>query len=363
MSYSAVLPDTAAQPQPDAPVLTNSDVPASASQLPSVSAGPYLSYPPLPPVGDIPSSQRRPLTGYVPPASAVADNKSPWKAATGPIAKVSNKLEDLIATVSRPLKPHVPRFGRFLLVATFLEDALRIISQWDDQLEYLDEDQHHSKGFGLGFLISNVALMIICSILVIIKRWSWFSFPGLISVMLAQGIVYDLFTDVTFLCLNVSLLGGLLLGLSDTLDVSAPVRAFAGLPEINENEKSTKRTYLQLAGRILIVGFFIGQMILAWLRLSLAVTPLRIFLAVLALIACILVAVGFKARSSALFLVIISASINVMSNNWWSKPKDHPERDFRKYDFFQVLSIVGGLILLINQGPGGISVDAKRKVL
>lgn len=38
----------------------------------------------------------------------------------------------------------MPAIGRFLIVVTFLEDALRIITQWNDQLLYL-HDYRHSK--------------------------------------------------------------------------------------------------------------------------------------------------------------------------------------------------------------------------
>jgi hypothetical protein len=32
---------------------------------------------------------------------------------------------------------HLPAIGRFLIVVTFLEDGLRIITQWSDQLVFL----------------------------------------------------------------------------------------------------------------------------------------------------------------------------------------------------------------------------------
>lgn len=41
----------------------------------------------------------------------------------------------------------MPAIGRFLIVVTFLEDALRIITQWSDQVLYL-HDYRHSKHLG-----------------------------------------------------------------------------------------------------------------------------------------------------------------------------------------------------------------------
>ena len=57
-----------------------------------------------------------------------------------PIEKLKafgSQVEDNLEIYSQPLKPHLPAIGRFLIVVTFLEDALRIVTQWSDQLWYL----------------------------------------------------------------------------------------------------------------------------------------------------------------------------------------------------------------------------------
>lgn len=55
------------------------------------------------------------------------------------IRAISKQIEDNIEIYSQPLKPHLPAIGRFLIVVTFLEDALRIVTQWSDQLWYLQQ--------------------------------------------------------------------------------------------------------------------------------------------------------------------------------------------------------------------------------
>lgn len=66
-------------------------------------------------------------------SSSATNDPSPLDA----IREQTSKLEDLLDTYSDPIKPYLPAIGRFLIVVTFLEDALRIMTQWSDQLEYL----------------------------------------------------------------------------------------------------------------------------------------------------------------------------------------------------------------------------------
>lgn len=74
-----------------------------------------------------------------------------------PIAKLrtfASQVEDYIEIYSQPLKPHLPAIGRFLIVVTFLEDAWRIMTQWSDQLWYLERFVYF--GFGKSVLMLNV---------------------------------------------------------------------------------------------------------------------------------------------------------------------------------------------------------------
>lgn len=70
--------------------------------------------------------------------SMATNDPSPLNA----IREQTSKIEDWLDTIADPLKPYLPMIGRFLIVVTFLEDALRILTQWGDQLVYLREYRH-----------------------------------------------------------------------------------------------------------------------------------------------------------------------------------------------------------------------------
>jgi len=58
---------------------------------------------------------------------------------------------------------------------------------------------------------------------------------------------------------------------------------------------------------------------------------MRVIVSIFGLGACGMVAVGFKAKWSATFLVLVLSIFNVFANNWWNVDSTHPQRDFLKY--------------------------------
>ncbi|KZT70460.1 SURF4-domain-containing protein [Daedalea quercina L-15889] len=262
----------------------------------------------------------------------------------------AHTVEENIDIYAQPLKPHLPAIGRFLIVITFLEDSLRILSQWGDQLWYLQKHRHFIWGFSHLFLLINVVTMLIGSGAIIVKKHSEYAVGGLLGVVVMQAFGYGLIFDLNFFLRNLSVIGGLLMVFTDSMYTRKKI--FAGLPSMSETDR---KKYFLLAARVLLIFLFLGFIIRGQWSIGRAIVSL------VGLAACSMVAVGFKAKWSAAFLVIILSIFNVFINAWWSVHSAHPQRDFLKYDFFQTLSIVGGLILLVNMGPGGLSVDEKKK--
>lgn len=267
----------------------------------------------------------------------------------------SQRLESVLNSLASPLKPYLSHIGRFLLVVTFFEDALRIVMQWGEQARFMEFYRSFPRPLAHLFLLYNVLMMITGSVMGLARFKTPIACGLLSSVIVAQTLGYGLLFHSTFMLRNFSLIGGVLLLLAESLSNGnrrGRSVLFPGLPNITEMERST---YVSLFGRILLILLF------AALGIQGTFSPLKVVFAVLACISCVMVAVGFKARYSAMFLVAILSVANIVINPWWSYGAESAERDFLRYDFFQMLSIMGGFLLLANTGPGEISLDEKKK--
>lgn len=157
------------------------------------------------------------------------------------------------------------------------------------------------------FLLVNVLAMIACSTLVIARKYSEYAVFGLLGVVITQALGYGLIFDLNFFLRNLSVMGGLLMVLSDSW-----VRkkfAPAGLPQMDEKDR---KMYFQLAGRVLLIFLFIGFVFAGDWGFG------RVIVSLFGFVACVMVVVGFKAKFSAVMLVVILSIFNLLVNNFWT---------------------------------------------
>jgi uncharacterized membrane protein YphA (DoxX/SURF4 family) len=149
--------------------------------------------------------------------------------------------------------------------------------------------------------------MTICSVGIIIRKHSHYAVCGLLGVVVTQALGYGLIFDLNFFLRNLSVVGGLLMVLSDSWvrQKFAP----AGLPQMDEKDR---KMYVQLAGRVLLIFLFVGFVFAGeW-------SIWRVIVSLFGFVACIMVVVGFKSKMSGTILVIILSIFNLFVNNWWT---------------------------------------------
>jgi len=74
----------------------------------------------------------------------------------------------------------------------------------------------------------------------------------------------------------------------------------------------------------------------------------------------ILVAVGLRTRLCSVILIVWLGTLNFIVNDFWSHSSTSVMYDFKRYDFFQTLTVIGGLKLLLALGPGHMALDQKK---
>merc|ERR1712167_278128 len=260
--------------------------------------------------------------------------------------------------------------GPLLLVITFLEDGLRVMTRWSEQMNYLTGTRRgmgFSSWFAVIALITSIVLQVGGALLVLqggkipqLKgRHVQIGGGALLAFLLLQPLMYGQHTDMDFMCRTLTLAGGLaLLWQHDMRNQGIKADLFAGLPDAGVQGQQSQEL-IQLIGRTLITLIFFYQMFE-----NLAKSHAGVLHWVGALITCAICAgvlLGFKAKAAGVLLLLLLGVGNMVMHPFWSvKPHMY---DFTKFYFFQTLSVMGGLMLLILHGPGGLSVKLGSKKL
>lgn len=266
---------------------------------------------------------------------------------------VTDQLDTTLDTYLGFAKPYVPAIGRFFIVATFLEDSLRITTQWKEQVYYLSTFRHLYEWIVKLFLFANICGMVVGSSLIILRKQPIISTIMLTSIVLLQGLVYGLFFDASFFLRNISVIGGLLLALSDSLVIDKRSLSMPGLPMLETKDYNKK--YFLLAGRIMLIVLFLTfTLSISWSFITLIIILIGFF-------ACVSIAIGYKTKFAASILTLLLTVHNCVTNHYWTYPYKDTRRDYLRYEFFQTLSIIGGLLLIVNTGAGELSIDEKKK--
>lgn len=159
------------------------------------------------------------------------------------------KTEEVADQVIRKGKYILPHVARLCLIATFLEDGIRMWVQWNEQREYMDMNWGCGKFLATMFVLVNLVgqiggcVMVLGRLKVSIACWMLF------SIVVLQTIAYSVLWDIQFLLRNLALIGALLLVLAESRGEARSL--FAGVPSLGENKP---KNFMQLAGRVLLAG-------------------------------------------------------------------------------------------------------------
>uniref|UniRef100_A0A3P9PLR8 Surfeit locus protein 4 n=1 Tax=Poecilia reticulata TaxID=8081 RepID=A0A3P9PLR8_POERE len=255
-----------------------------------------------------------------------------------------NKAEDVADQFLRVTKQYLPHLARLCLISTFLEDGIRMWFQWNEQRDYIEATWNCGYFLATCFVLLNLVGQLGGCVLILSRNFVQYACNIFFFCLVLQTK-----TPLSPPGRNLALGGGLLLLLAESRSEGKSM--FAGVPSMGE---SSPKQYMQLGGRVLLVLMFMTLLHFDSNFFSILQNMVGTAL-------IILVAIGFKTKLAALTLVVWLFAINVYFNAFWTIPAYKPMHDFLKYDFFQTTSVIGGLLLVVALGPGGVSMDEKKK--
>lgn len=195
----------------------------------------------------------------------------------------------------------------------------------------------------------------------------------LTCIVVLQTIAYSIIFDVKFLMRHLAMIGALFLLLAEHKDrkLKQSKTTSPGLPVLENNRPASG---LQFLGRIFLVLLFCtllhfwgfakdsdAKVDLGDPIFDLIGVKKEVIADAFGLVFIFLIAVGWRTRFCSLILIIWLGVLNFFINDFWNHLSNSMMYDYKRYDFFQTLTVIGGLNLLLALGPGNLSLDYEKK--
>jgi len=251
-------------------------------------------------------------------------------------------------------KHYVKPVGRLALLSTFCEDGFRMFYQWGDQTAYIKSAWSCGNFLAYMFVIFNLVFQLVPCIAIVFKRDNTkITQAGvfmLLSVMVVQTMAYTVLWSWDFFLRNIAVAGSLVLLYTETVMEKKNSRTGGGMLESGAMKSED---YLLGVARVMVSIMFLTMMKFD--------SAFRIVVEILCLGLIVAVMAGFKGKLSSMTLCFLLLMQNFIFNFYWSEHSESAVYDFKKYDFYQTLSVIGGLLLLVAYGPGGFSLDERKR--
>jgi len=261
------------------------------------------------------------------------------------------KAEEFADNCLRHSKHVLPHLGRICLTLTFFEDGVRMWSQWTEQKDYINSTWSCGTFLASLFVLLNLLGQIGCSVLVVSRKFVNQACYFLFFIIFLQTVAYSILWDIKFLARSLSLVGAVLLLLAEN---KKEANIFNSMPSLQDPSAKSKSA-MQLGGRVLLVLMFLSLLKFKW-------SVMEIIRNVIGITLIGLVTIGFKTKLMSVVMIGWLLIMNITLNDFWRHRSASIMYDFKKYDFFQSMTVIGGLIILIVTGPGGLSYDKMKKM-
>lgn len=262
------------------------------------------------------------------------------------------KAEQLAEQCLAKTKHVLPHMGRLCLCATFIEDGIRMITQWGEQRDYIDSTWGCGWFLAVMFVLINLFGQIGSSVLILSRKHVQPACYALFGIIFLQTVAYSILWDIKFLARSLSLCGAVLLLLAENQKSGGNVFA-QNIMFDDANQKN--KNYMLLSGRLLLVLMFLSLMHLKF-------SPLELIRNIIGLALISMITIGFKTKLMSVVMVLWLMGMNLVFNDFWRHRTASIMYDFKKYDFFQTMTVIGGLLILVLIGPGGLSYDERKKM-